>query len=468
MLPVLVPMAPSSTITFEDRTEARTRSTTGSNAGDLETDPAVRYNAVWRHGTDALTLAYTPRLLFVDETGKDHQAQILNGASAILELHHGRTSFQFATADQYGTIDPASLVIPARWKGEGTPAVIYSLPADLTQNLTYISSYSSAVLTQALSRRLNLSVSAQMGVFGGPTEHSRAELPLVYSPNGEVKLEYNASHHDDVIVTGGLHYATTKQIDTITVNVANQLDGRQVSVANVQAAPAVVGYAELRYRHKWSRSTVTEVSAGAAVAHQDVHVYPASADSDAQDVSDAFFPILNSRPGTIPYPTAEILTIYNPLNPDERPRDKVQAVFDLRSNPWFDPFAGVNQERVELSGAVNFLSGKNVLRVQGGFYNVIPTHDTPGVYTFAMGELVLERKLSKTMTLDVGVRAFRQLFDEHVISEAATGTAPVDPAKPGGAMKATGTDFVAEDVHHTFIEYIGFVGFSWQPAPKKL
>ena len=86
MLPVLVPMAPSSTITVEDRTEARTRSTAGSNAGDVETDPSLKYSALWGGGHDGFTLAYQPRILYTDFTGASRDFEMLNGGVAGLTI----------------------------------------------------------------------------------------------------------------------------------------------------------------------------------------------------------------------------------------------------------------------------------------------------------------------------------------------------------------------------------------------
>jgi hypothetical protein len=477
MLPVLVPMAPSSTITIEDRTEARTRSTTGANAGDVETDPSLKYNAIWAHGNDGFTIAYTPRILFGDFTGKEHEFQILDGGVAALFIQHKRTTFQLNTFDQYGTIFANSLVIPTRWKGEGAPAIIYSLPAAESAKLTYVASYTNASITQALTPRLNLTFTAQMGVFGGPDEVSRQQLPLVISPNGEVRLEYRATKHDEIAVAAGVHYAQTKLANDVPYLDAS---GNQVYVGtgatkmpefevNIQPKAATVGYAEVRYRHHWSKKTYTELAAGVAVANQD---YPALYQVGPY----------GGRSSTIPYPTGEFLTVYNPVDPEDRPRDKVQGVFDAKIEPWFSPFGGINEERVELASAVNFLQGKTTVRLQGGFYAVIPTGSfptidpntgiydpttdpmktragqpgTPGQYAFAMGELVIERKLNKYVTIDGGVRAFRQIFHDLSLNTKPT----TDPSE--APMSA-----VVGRYDGRLIEYVGFIGLSWQTAPAK-
>jgi hypothetical protein len=468
MLPVLVPMAPSSTITVEDRTEARTRSTTGANAGDVETDPALRYNALWGEGHDGFTLAYTPRILFTDFTGQSRDAEILNGGVAGLTILHKRTTFQINTFDQYGTILASSLVIPTRWKGEGAPAIIYSLPAVQDATLTYLASYSNASLTQALTPRLNLTFNAQMGVFGGLNESSRVNLPLVYGPNGEVKLEYRATKHDEVIGTAGVHYAKTQLADTvplvdtsgaqITRTVTNAATGAMTIInetaPSIQPKPATVGYAELRYRHHWSKRTYTELAGGVAVASQE---FP---------TQDQVGPYVG-RASTIPYPTGELLTVYNPVDPDDRPRDKVQAVLDAKIEPWFSPFGGINEERVELASAANYIFGKNTIRLQGAFYTVLPTGSsdlvlgdsgttsgTPGKYAFAMGELVYERKLSKYVTVDGGFRAFRQIFHDLGLETTA-------------ATQGTGTTITPRGYSGDLIEYVGFLGLSWQTKPAK-
>jgi hypothetical protein len=473
MLPVLVPMAPSSTITVEDRTEARTRSTAGSNAGDVETDPSLKYSALWGEGHDGFVLAYTPRILYTDFTGHAHDFEMLNGGVAGLTILHKRTTFQVNTFDQYGTILASSLVIPTRWKGEGAPAIIYSLPAAQSAKLTYLASYSSASLVQALTPRLNLTVNAQMGVFGGLDEQSRVNLPLVYGPNGELKLEYRVTKHDEVAVTGGVHYAHTQVaasvplVETTTTLANGNVVTAGGSVPAIQPKAAIVGYAELRYRHHWSKKTYTEVAGGVAVASQD---FPTEYQVG---------PYVG-RAGTIPYPTGELLTVYNPVDPDDRPRNKIQAVFDAKIEPWFSPFGGINEERVELAGAINFLFGKNTIRIQGGFYNVLPTGSssviagdtqaprpadgsappeldtagTPGKYTFAMGEIVWERKLNKYLTLDGGGRAFRQIFHDIGLSTAAGST----PGTTTTQVQAYSGDL---------IEYVGFLGFSWSTPPAK-
>ena len=478
MLPVLVPMAPSSTITVEDRTEARTRSTTGANAGDIETDPSLKYNAVWAHGNDGFTLAYTPRILFGDFTGNAREAQILDGGVAALFVQHKRTTFQLNTFDQYGTIFANSLVIPTRWKGEGAPATIYSLPAAESAKLTYVASYTNASVLQALTPRLNLTITGQMGVFGGPDELSRQQLPLVISPNAELRLEYRATKHDEVAGAVGVHYAQTRLASDIP---ALGADGHQLVdktdpahplpelEVNIQPKPATVGYAEVRYRHHWSKKTYTELAAGIAVASQE---YPALYQVGPY----------SGRSSTIPYPTGELLTVYNPIDPDDRPRTKVQGVLDAKIEPWFSPFGGINEERVELASAINLLSGKTTVRLQGAFYAVIPTGSfpvidpttgvfnpatdqtpghagqpgTPGEYAFAMGELVVERKLSKYVTLDGGVRAFRQIFHDLSLNTKATTNPNLTP-----------TSAVVGGYDGRLIEYVAFVGLAWQTAPAR-
>ncbi len=442
MLPVLVPMAPSSTITVEDRTEARTRSTAGSNAGDVETDPSLKYSALWSEGHDGFVLAYTPRILYTDFTGHGHDFEMLNGGVAGLTILHKRTTFQINTFDQYGTILASSLVIPTRWKGEGAPAIIYSLPAAQSAKLTYLASYSNASLVQALTPRLNLTINAQMGVFGGLDQTSKQELPLVFGPTIEAKLEQRITKHDELGGTIGFHYAETELADRAPVN------GTAETELNIQPKPAIVGYAEVRYRHHWSKRTYTELAGGAAVAHQD---FP---------TEDQVGPYAN-RASTIPYPTGELLTVYNPVDPDDRPRDRLQAVLDAKIEPWFSPFGGINEERVELASAVNYLFGKNTIRLQGAFYTVLPTGDsqilgaatdkpgTPGEYVFAMGELVYERKLSKYVTLDGGGRAFRQIFHEDSLNG------------PPGVSAQQG------QYSGRLIEYVGFIGLAWSTPPAK-
>lgn len=459
-------MAPSSTITIEDRTEARTRSTTGSNAGDVETDPSLKYNAIWAHGNDGFTIAYTPRILLGDVTGKQREFQILDGGLAALFIQHKRTIFQLNTFDQYGTIFANSLVIPTRWKGEGAPAIIYSLPAAESAKLTYVASYTNASLTQALTPRLNLTFTAQMGVFGGPDEESRQQLPLVISPNGEVRLEYRASKHDEIAVAAGVHYAQTKLANDIPVKNADgtqkysPTNGLAELEVNIQPKPATVGYAEARYRHHWTKKTYTELAAGVAVANQD---YPTQYQVGPYA----------GRGSTIPYPTGEFLTVYHPVDPEDGPRNHVEAVLDAKIEPWFSPFGGINEERVELASALNLVFGKTTIRLQGAFYNVLPTGQlptftnglanddaqsgTPGKYTFAMGELAVERKLTKYVTLDAGVRAFRQIFHDISLTTAAT----TDPkAVPTGAANIGQYD-------GRLIEYVGFVGLAWQTPPAK-
>ena len=71
-----------------------------------------------------------------------------------------------------------------------------------------------------------------------------------------------------------------------------------------------------------------------------------------------------------------------------------------------------------------------------------------------MGELVYERKLSKYVTLDGGVRAFRQIFHD-IGLETTTATT------------GNGTTITARGYSAELIEYVGFVGLSWQSKPAK-
>ena len=467
----MVAMAPSSTLTFEDRSEVRGRTTDPNNkiASDVETDPTLRYSATWRNGTNLFNLFYNPRLLYSDVAGHAHAAEMLQGAGAALGLYQGRTSFQLGSVGQYGTIAASSLIIPERWQGQGAPKTYYSLPADQSVKLTYVSWYSTATLTQQLTRRWSLTFNGQYGVFGGPDEASRKQLPLVWGPTGEIKIEHNVTHTDEIDVTGGVHYAETKlatnaAVGYVNVNGTDPVSGDPTRTTNTdlvfQPKPAIVGYGELRLRHHWSRFTQTDIAAGVAVAHQQFPTaYKASATPSAQDPSPPKNPYAD-RSDAIVYPTAELLTVYGA----EKVHGKLQLVGVARVVPWFDPFAGVNEERSEFAVAGNWIFGKNAIRMQGSLYHVLPTSSTPGSYTLSIAELAYERKLTKTLGFDVGVRFGWQTFTEINVSSVSATTQD----RTTGTTSAPVTGTTVGENHQSLIEGVGFLGISWLPTPLKL
>ncbi len=355
MLPVLVPMAPSSTITVEDRTEARTRSTSGSNAGDVETDPSLKYNALWGGGKDGFVLAYTPRILFADFTGREHEFEILNGGVAALTILHKRTTFQLNTFDQYGTIFASSLVIPARWKGEGAPGIIYSLPATQGAKLTYVASYSIGHADAGADPTLEPHVQRA----DGRVRRSGRVVAAAASAGLRARRGRSSSStaRPSTTTSPSPPACTTPRPIRPTRTSRSSSPARRCEQKDVNGNTALRGEPPAQAGHRRLRRAPLP----APLEQEDDHRARRRRRRRVSRTTPTLYQVgpYAGRAGVIPYPTGEFLTIYNPVDPDDRPRNKIQAVVDAKIEPWFSPFGGVNEERIELAAAVNFLFGKN-------------------------------------------------------------------------------------------------------------
>jgi hypothetical protein len=450
-------LAAATTLTFADRTEVRGVATSGDSAGtdqslDIETDPELRLRVQGNHGDDEMQLYYTPRLIVshaaynlcgpstttascgvLPNLGASYvnspTPEILNAGGILLRHQHARTAIALIEQASYGSIDAGSLLNEPVWTGTEAPPPIFPIPKYPDINLELVTSYGGLSLYEQVTPRLDVQVQASFGVYGGPNNQSRAVFPLTENPGLLLKAEYAVTRLDDFIVSAGVDYTAV----TTYVGVEPGFAGANAPLDVAPASPefSLRGYAEVRARHHWTRTSTSELGVGAVVAYQQQQL-----DLESPVVTDS----------TTPYPMAELITTIAAAAADLR-KDHTQFVAIARVQPWIDIFDGTVVQRAEgVLGSIT-TRGMNTFRAEVVGHYVIPTDSSPGRYRFLYGELDYARQVDPTVSIDFGLRGGAE-------ETAEVGTGGIN----GNPLEASGSIYEGEL----------FVGLRWAPTPVKL
>lgn len=458
-------LAVASSLTFADRTEVRGRETSGGVAGtdqsaDVETDPELRLKVRGNHDDDEFQLYYTPRLILshlaydlcgpstatnacgpLPNVGASYAnsttPELLNGGGLLFKHQHGRTAFAIIEQGTFGTVDAGSLLNEPLWTGTDAPPPIFPIAKYPDIKLELVTSYGGISFYEQVTPRIDFQANVSFGVYGGPDNQSRATFPLTESPGVQLKVEDAVTRVDDLIVSGGADYTAVTTYTGVAPGYA-QSPGAPVDVAPASPQYSLRGYAEVRGRHRWSRSSWTELALGGVVAYQ-------------QSQPDATVSAVTTA--TTPYPMAEVLHTVG-AGPAEAAHAHTQLIAIARSQPWIDIFDGTVVERAE--GVLGLLStaGASTFRAEVVGHYVIPTSSSPGRYRFLYGEVDYAHQLDRTVSLDFGLRGGAEATGE--VTTCSGGTAC------GASLPTTSSS------SQTTYQGQLFIGFSWKPLPVKL
>ena len=350
-------LAPASTVTVEDRTEARGRIVAaGEGAADLETQPTVRLDVRGRHGADTLALAVAPRLVLTRPEGSSVRGEALALASLRLDVERRRVRVLAQQAFAYGAVSAGTLLVQPRTAPGEVPASPFPFPLDGRVLFTLLSSQSAVGVGYALSPRLAVSASASYFVYGGPDPESRRQLALSSGPSAEARLDAHLTRRDDAAAVVGARY-TRLQFE-------------------LQPGPSSSqGFGEARLRHRFSRLTWAEAGAGATV--QAVEGFATS---------------------LYPSGDAALVTAFQQRSAHG------ELAFVARTGPWLNIFTGAVSQRVEGIVAARWVFGRNTLFAESAAQSTVGVTGV-GEYRLLLGSAGYGRALSRQLSVDVGVRA---------------------------------------------------------------
>lgn len=412
---------------MEDRTELRGRTVEGTGVVDLETDPKATIKATARHGLDALSLSYAPRLVFTNFAGEAtpvvvgtetfasdaRQLDVLHQGTLALEWQLSRIS-KLATSNTImaGVASVGTLLVQPRWNGEERPQTPRPFPANQRARFNLLSIASFTGVYMQVSPRLALQPAVFFLAWGAPDFEGRKKLNYLQNPGVSLDITYNVSPKDELLI----QIAPQINIFSSTVDIANRrfvafvdpLSGTAVNNVGVTTDPANFVardlptvyqlFSEGRYRHKVSPRLTVEGALGANVTLQDRPV----------DLNDPYN-IKNgpTEANTRVFPTAEAL-----INLGFRGGRNGQGRFIAytRMASWLNNLIGEAQWRSENIAALSVTFGKDTLRAQGAALVGVPFAGEDRAFVQVLGEAGYTRKLG-SFSFDAGLRLGYQVAE---------------------------------------------------------
>lgn len=385
------------TFTLIDRTEARVRApdpVTNSTAFDIENVPDARIVLSSPHFV--YTLGYTPRLAFVDFNESGSRPSILNAGLVSAQWHERKVRVTLTENASYGDQTFAALsVLPTT----GTPAAPsgspgapispnqpVSLPTtDAVPAVALLSTMSSVttLASQVTLRRMLLTASVGYQVSGGADTAAQQILPLQHGPFAETDFDVTATRRDHfVTVVLGSDAAFSTGVDSVLLEVLEQ------------------------WRHKWSRSTDTELGGGVSgVRSRLVFEAPYTYAAD---------PIVN---GAINHELVH-------------GADRVELRADAGFGPTVDRLTGLADQRVYGTLQAIGTHRRFGLRIFGTAMESVPQSAT-GALRLIEGEVDALFHVSKVVTIDGGLRGLWENLGQVAVTTGAPATGPQAPTSTG-------------------------------------
>jgi hypothetical protein len=240
--------------TFGARTELRLREPGDVTASgevveqSLDSDNAGEARLLANFKAFELGLGYLPRLTFrnlADEPERD----LLHGGELAATFRFRRLTLSLREVASYGERSFSPLVVTGAGAAPGaaTPETSAVAPSQvaLDGSVSYVSSDTTLSVAAVLTRRSTLSFSSSYFVGGGIDESDRALFPFTTGVRGTVAFERRATRIDTLV----------SSVDAL----AQRAEGPGTTVRTRTVA------ASEGWRRSWSRSTDTDVRAGAGL-----------------------------------------------------------------------------------------------------------------------------------------------------------------------------------------------------------
>lgn len=405
MLPFFttVPMDVAHQAYVQVRAEERLRSGSDINAAESELNPQLRYDVIWKGGSNHFVALYQPRFLYTHSWDRRFpDPDLINPATLNLRdpndtpwstLHNGGFGFEAVRRrwrlslyqfGAYGPITTTALLVQAPWNGDGFPPdPLPIIPSIIAARFTLLFLQTQVFVPYRLSRRAALIPGFVYNAFGGADAPSRGVIALTQGPGASLALDVAATKNDRLVSTiGAGRVQTTFQDDR---------DGVTIYRSDLTQA----------WRHFWTSKVSTELMGGGAIGGDEINGFSLFTLAHAALLYDSYT-IARVDPGA------------PPMGPPGGRGDRLQLGAIVKVAPWIDIFSGELEQRGIGTVAANYTTGATTFRGQVGMAKVFNTPRSVAEYQLILGEGGIRYRFAPTFAADAGLRVGYQDFDNAV------------------------------------------------------
>ncbi|MFO0742983.1 MAG: hypothetical protein U0270_44315 [Labilithrix sp.] len=406
MLPfsAVIPMDVENQAYVAIRAEERIRPIgTDIKSAEEEIDPSLRYDYVWKGGSDHFVTLYRPRLIyqsswdrrFPDPTlvnpntyNTDDPNKTPFSALHFLGLgyEHNRPRYRVTLYGNgaYGQISTTALLVPDPWVGEGPPLDPNPVvPSTIGARFTLIFAQVTLNVPIRLSPRTALIPGVNFNAFGGADQKSRGVIALSEGPGASLQLDHLATKQDRLISTIG-----AGRVENIF---QDERDG--ITIYRAEATQA--------WRHYFSSHWTSELSGGTSIGGDGINGYTIFTEGMSWVTWDSW-PVQRQPPGAAPAGG----------EPGHGGHLQVGAVAKVQ--PWIDLFSGDLEQRLVTGVAMNYGMGRAATRLSLSQARVVNTPRSVAQYQVVFGEGAVKYQIVPTFSVDTGVRVAYQDFNNAI------------------------------------------------------
>lgn len=385
------------------RAEERVRSATDIKSAEEELNPSLRYDFIWKGGSDHFVALYRPRLIyqsswdrrFPDPTRINPES--LNKANPndtpFSALHFAGFGYEHSRAryritgyanGAYGQISTTALLVPEPWVGEGPPVDPNPIiPSTIGARFTLIFAQLMLNVPIRLTPRTALIPGVNYNAFGGADQKSRGVIALSQGPGASLQLDHLATKSDRLISTVGFG------------RVDNTFQDERDSVTIYRAEGTQA------WRHYFNNHWTSELMAGTSIGGDGINGYTIFSEGAAWVVWDSW-PVLRQPPGVAPAAG----------EPGHGGHLQVGAVAKVQ--PWIDLFSGDLEQRAIVGVGVNYGRGRTTTRLSLSQARVVNTPRSVAQYQIVFGEAAVRYQIVPTFSADTGLRVGYQDFNNAI------------------------------------------------------
>lgn len=340
------------------------------------------------------TLAYTPRLSFLDVNAVGFQPALLNGLLASAEWRTGHATILVSEVGSYGERAIASLGTlttpgtPVQTPPNGQTAANAQLVPTVEQFL-YVSSLTNVSSALTLKHWV-LTGMVGYQLSGGADASAQQDLPFQYGPTAEAIADFRATRRDHLITDVSALQATFSAPAGLPSPAPTTLPPKPWPLWSTAGGYLPGTGTELalveeqeKWKHAWTRATDTIVSAGM---------------TEARSRDAAFAPYVFS---TYPMVEASFEQRFG------RGKAGTSLIIDARLAPLVNQLTGIIDERVQASVTGTWTRRKATLGVS---VTAAESTDMSTAYAsqLLMGEVDASYAHSPALSFDMGARVLTQ------------------------------------------------------------
>jgi len=393
MLPfsAVMPMDVENQVFVGVRAEERLRTATDIKTAESELNPSLRYDYIWKGGSDHFVALYRPRIIFTNVLGERTlpDPALINPNTLNTEnppvfsaLHfvgfgyeHSRPRYRTTlyANTAYGQISTTSLLVQENWVGEGAPLDPNPIiPATIGAAFTLIFAQITLAVPIRLTPRTALIPGLNYNAFGGADTKSRGVIALSEGPGASIALDHLASHNDRLISTIGA--------GRVENHFQNERD--QITIYRAEGTQA--------WRHYYNNHVTSEILAGGSIGGDAINGYTIFSEGAAWLNWDSW-PVFRQPPGA------------TPAGGEPGHGGHLQVGVGAKIQPWIDLFSGDLEQRFVTSAAMTYGQGRTSARLSLAQGRVVNTPRSVAQY-----------QIIPQLAVDVGVRAGYQDFNNAI------------------------------------------------------